>query len=177
MCCGLASPTLCVAFPPAWLQISFSRRTFALWRPFVRFRLVRRSLGRSALSVFLCPLGVLLLHLWLVIVSQGTWVAFLTTPVPSSLAYVQCPALIGLYVMLWLTISLILLGWWLPPSPGPRSLGTAMAGVRSLWDSFQPWEVATATDVLPTAPLFLRAGDPLSAPLSSPPRIDLPACP
>ena len=57
--------------------------------------------------------------------------------------------------------------------PWARSLAASMGVVRSLWASFQPWEVAMATKVLPTAPLFLRAGDSLSAPTDCPPRMDL----
>ena len=57
--------------------------------------------------------------------------------------------------------------------PWARSLSASVAVVRSLWSSFRPWEVAMATDILPAGPAFLRAGDLLSSPSATPPRIDL----
>ena len=57
--------------------------------------------------------------------------------------------------------------------PWARSLAAYAGVARSLWSSFQPWEVAMATDILPTGPVFSRSGDPLSAPLHSPARTDL----
>ena len=54
--------------------------------------------------------------------------------------------------------------------PWARSLAASAEVARSLWHSFRPWEVAMATGILPSAPAFLRAGDPHSAPTApSPP--------